>query len=544
MRALPAGPTDKQLKRLRLPRSSAQLLVLLTVILAFRLTLVLLVQGHIGVDGGAYWMSFNHEVLGAQNFGIDNATRPPLSPGWLLAPFYLLLGYDVGYKVFEALAGLPLIAAGYLLARAVVRSGADQAHLNTIRLARRPRTYAPLAVAALLSVDVLHAEMLVTGMVPLLSMTGIALASTALLRLGDGPSRRWQIVLALSLPWMAYTNLTTAGIAAVTLPVLTIAVIAASVSAHPHWTFALPAIVGYVRQITLPVLAGLALSATALPWFLGSAPGDGKLRYEGPLVYLNHDPGPWFLWIVAVPLGVLAWKRGVYGMRAMGITLIALASLQLWLSWDEAVINVFMRSRFAMPLFLYTIIVGAWVRWVLPWLRERLRPAALPIIGTALASVLVLLFTVAFFNQERYSSFADPDVTAAMEYAIEHQDGGVVVTNSYAHAHWLTALSGNTIDTRWTFTVPGPPPKWEFADAQVRCVLGWTDCDRELIIENLDVRHVVIDARYPMEFNQRLFGEPTDDTERLWAPSEVQARAPWLRLAHQQGHGYVYEVQR
>ena len=142
---------------------------------ALRLGIVLALEGLLGVDGGAYLLSVN-AVLGDEPTGAG-FPRPPLAPGWLLVPFVTLLGTDTGYKVWSAAASLAPGIPVYLLARRVGN------------LRGFSPIWVPVFAVGFLFVDLLHAEMLVTGALPMIAFGLLGTAWWAMGSLAEGWSR-------------------------------------------------------------------------------------------------------------------------------------------------------------------------------------------------------------------------------------------------------------------------------------------------------------------------------------------------------------------
>lgn len=170
--------------------------------LALRLGLTLGHDGFLGVDGGAYLLSRN-AVLGDEPTGAG-FPRPPLAPGWLLVPFTELAGDDVGYKLWSVFASLLPMIPVYLLAR---------------RINSGPFPALGLFAAGFLSLDLLHAEMIVTGALPLIGFALLGMVWWAMGRLAERWAWRDAAVLAGCLGLIPWVNQTTAGLALITIPV-------------------------------------------------------------------------------------------------------------------------------------------------------------------------------------------------------------------------------------------------------------------------------------------------------------------------------------
>ena len=155
------------------------------------------------MDGGAYLVGVN-AVLGDEPTGAG-FPRPPLAPGWLLVPFVNYLGMDVGYKVWSSLASvLPAIPI-YLLAR---RIGS-----RSTRRGVAPSPWPAVFASGFLLLDLLHAEMIVTGALPLIAFALLGMGWWAMGELSEEWSLTAAGVLVICLGLIPWVNQTTAGLA-------------------------------------------------------------------------------------------------------------------------------------------------------------------------------------------------------------------------------------------------------------------------------------------------------------------------------------------
>jgi hypothetical protein len=259
---------------------SRPLMAIFICALALRLALALTHANYLGVDGGAYILNA-HYVQGIEpndHTGIG-FPHPMLASGWLLVPFLELFGDDVGYKLWTALFSMAPVLMAYPLARLV--------------LARWPS----VVVTELIAFDPLHGEMMVTGSLPLLGFSLIAVAVWGISKLSDPREFQWRYVaaVALSLGILPHVNQTSAAIAVVTLPIYFVALSAlqqdSSISIIVRIITApwsnLPAFIG--------MAAGLLIALTALPWYLAVAPNNETLHFPGAWIYFA-DPwdAAWF----------------------------------------------------------------------------------------------------------------------------------------------------------------------------------------------------------------------------------------------------------
>ena len=219
--------------------------------LGLRLALTLSHPGYLGVDGGAYLVGMAATMGDERIIGFP---RPPLAPGFILWPFVELLGTDIGYKVWSSLASLSPLIPVYLFCRRIPFP--------------RHRDLIMAVTVAILSLDLLHGEMIVTGSLPLLAFGFLGTAWWAMGRLAEERTLRLTLILAGSLAFIPYINQTTAGLAIVTVPVYLIALRWAHRDNDP------------IRG-NLPGLAlGGLLALTALPWYLEVLPVTGMPRFR------------------------------------------------------------------------------------------------------------------------------------------------------------------------------------------------------------------------------------------------------------------------
>lgn len=469
-----------------------------------RLVLVLLHDGYLGVDGGAYLLSRN-AVLGIEDSGVvgPGLPRPPLAPGWLLVPFTHLWGDDIGYKLFSALGSLAPLGAVWLLGRRFLSD----------RLA--------LFAVGFLSVDLLHAEMLVTGVMPLIGFSLILTCVWAVTVLATKPTRVAFTVLMVTLPLISFTNQTSAGMTAVVLPAYTLTLY--FLSPGPWlWRRVLPA----------GVVGGL-LALTALPWYLPHLPGSGLVHYPGAWLY----PAPWYdsSWIqaaIAVPVGAFCALRGhTPTFRALGVLTIILGLLLPWFSTDETLINIFYRSRYLVMVPLTICLV-----WAAAFAAHGFRYKVGPVpVGIGAVGLLFLVVTLGYVSQVGRQSEYSLMISPATARALAETDAEGYVANSYTFALWVAALE--RVPTSWTWTWR-PPRSFEAEDAAVRCILGWSSgCDVAASAKALGVSHVLVDTRFPY-YNERA---PSNylAPPRQW---EVTAASPWLTNIFEQGSTKVWRI--
>jgi len=458
------------------------------------------------VDGGAYLLSVN-TVLGDEptNAGFP---RPPLAPGWLLVPFLSAFGDDVGYKVWSTLASMLPVIPVYLFAKRI-----------------NHRYAAPFAVAFLL-VDLLHAEMIVTGALPLIGFSLLGLVWWAMCSLSERWSWRAAATLTLSLGLIPWVNQTTAGLAIVTIPVLFLALLWYNRSA--------PGII--TKRILPPLVFGGSIALGALPWYMDVLPVTGILNYPGPFIYLTHAfDSAWWQFLLAWPLGLWMIRRGKEPwLRSLGVLTVLLGTLLVFLSTDETVINIFYRSRYLLAIPFYVGI--SWVIWdrlapqMPPWLKT-----ASPWLSGAAMVILVVGYVSQFNRQTGYSDMATPATVEALELIAREDPGAGVVNNSFTLALWISALNKVPSPHTWTWQ---PPSRFIETDKDVRCVLGWVvGCDHSGAAGRLGAGYVLIDTRFP-NYNSRAPGIYLAP-ENQW---EVTAETPWLTKIFEKGATLAYKI--
>ena len=505
------------------------LITIVLVSLALRLTLALTHDNYLGVDGGAYLLSRN-AVLGDEPTGAG-FPRPPLAPGWQLVPFTSVLGDDNGYKAWSAIAATFPLLAVYLISR------------------RFLTPWQALLPVLFVSIDMLHAEMFVTGALPLQGFTLIGVAIWAMWRLADPREFQWRYVALLGtcIPLTVYVNQTSAGLIAIALPAFMLFLAATyrgSSLSLPQRVLAAP--FTYL-PMTIGMLIGGLVALSALPWYLAIAPGSEILRYPGPWVYLTHWPdSAWFQVAIAMPVAYwLVRYAEDYRIRALGCLVGTFGILLVFMSTDETIINIFYRSRYILAVFIYPAI--AWMVFKYWWpglfflLRGRLAFPRRAARAAPLAVALALVglggweYVNSFHGQAQYSDMATEGTVAALEVADADQTGQGIVSNSFTLSLWVAALNRVESPHIWTWE---PPRAYTETDRDVRCVLGWVSgCDWQASVAKLGVSHVLVDHRFP-NYNDRapgIYKAPPDQ----W---EVTARAPWLELEFEQGTTKLWRI--
>jgi hypothetical protein len=481
-----------------------------------RLFLVFSHDGYLGVDGGAYLLSVN-TVLGDEHTK-TGFTRPPLAPGWLLAPFVVTLGPDIGYKLWSAVFGLLPVIPVYLLTRKYVGP------------------WWAVFAAGFAALDLTWVEMMVTGSLPLIAFTLLGMAFYSMSELSERFSWRHAVILTLSIGLIPWVNQTTAGLALIMLPVFWLGLWGASIRgiAHHGWG---PGVFELPLNTALPVLLGGILAICALPWYLETLPGAPDLAYEGPKLYLTSwSDISWVQSLVlALPLGLfLVWKGPNPALKALGMGLIAIAFLMPWRSYDEVLINPPYRARYLMALLFYPGI--AWVvatRWWSYFGHKASAAACAAFVG------LMLVGSVHIFHaQAGYSLMVSAESGRALEYARTHSPGVGIASNHFSLSHWVSGL--NKVESPFIFFTK-PPPYYRQSNEDLRCLLNWIEgCDVLGARERLNVGYILVDERMPESLTYLPdFGYYGEHPER-W---QQTARAEWLKLEYEEGATKLWRIQ-
>ena len=484
-------------------------------LLALRLFLTLTHENYLGIDGGAYVLS----ALEVQGKDITNVgfARPPLAPGWLLVPFIHFLGIDVGYKVWTVLFSvLPLLPV-YLLTRDLVNRSAA------------------IFALAFFSVDMMQMEMMVTGSLPLIGFTFIGLSLWCIFRLTHQWSRLHFWLLAACVGILPYINQTAAGIGMIVLPAATIALFIfvykdkGRMAAGPYQCN----IVFYVLPAAF--IGGL-IALGALPWYLTNAPGNSELRFPGPILQMVHwtDPALLLQFPVVATVVYFLWRETKdYRVRTMAVLIGMLGVMILFLSWDEAIINILYRSRYFLALLIYPSIAWLLCRtWpLLPSLKEEWA-TVLPMVAVWLA--LLWGQVVVFSLQSELKDMVSPQTVEALEIASQGHPEKSIITNAYSLSHWVSAMNQVESPNTWTLE---PSPFYQETATQINCVLGWIDsCSPEQATKSLDAEYILIDTRFPTQWEHDVWGSPQRDA---WA---TLYNAQWLILRYNQSGVQLWEI--
>ncbi len=477
----------------------AALLGLAALGLIIKLTLALTHDGYLGVDGGAYLLSYN-SVLGQEPTGTDFA-RPPLAPGWLLVPFVSSLGTDIGLKVFHVLASLTFIYPFWLLAR------------------RYLTPWQSVAATYFIMTDLMLTEMFVVGPLPMIGFSFLLLAMWAISHLAQRQSKLHAGVLVCSVPLIAYTNQTAMGIAAIMLPIFTLSQI---------WLNGKDSIV----RLFIPTALAIALTLTALPWYINVAPNSGLLRYPGPLlaVVLKWADYVYLQFALGLGLSALIWRYGGRKQKALIPFLLACTFATPLYSYDESVQNILYRSKYlwSVPFYISAVwIVGA---------KVYSRPAWRPLVAITSSCIMLFLLACSFYVFTVESKRTQM-VTPATARAIQQIDGtdGTIVTNSYSMALYVAALSKHPVT--WT-QVYNPPAAYRQQHYDSLCIFNLWPCNLTETVERVGATYALAETRWPSPDNSygKIWLAPRPDT---W---EYPERAEWLEPIWEQGTTKLWRI--
>jgi len=486
--------------------------------LVFRGALIFSIPGYLGVDGGAYLIGVN-SVLGDEptNQGFP---RPPLAPGWLLVPFIEFFGIDYGYKIWTLIFSVTPLPVVYLLSRKILSPG--NSLLTTIFIA----------------LDPFHAEMIATGVLPMISMSLYVVMIWGIIDLVENRLKtRNLIALIFPLALIPFINQTTAGITLVILPI-----IFGYVILNGYFDFWNKFDFKKYSALFLCLLVGGIISLFALPWYLKVLPVTGLMSYPGAFIYLATDGVAWGTFILCVPLGIFLLKKtDNLAIKIVGIHILIMGILSIFMSYDETVINIFYRSRYFHRFF-----------WIIgfTWFVVQLAPGDLfgitegknlikkTIPGFAFVMailILPLMFSWNFLNQAKISENISPDSLQALK-VINETNHSNIISNSFTMSLWIAGLEKVKSPHVWTTK---PPPTFIENDEHTRCILNWVkDCNYSDSIQSLGVSHVLIETRFPY-YNEMAVGNYLAP-DNQW---EITDNAPWLNLIYKKGSVRLYKVQ-
>tara|TARA_B100000519_G_scaffold114773_1_gene99180 strand:+ start:4076 stop:5560 length:1485 start_codon:yes stop_codon:yes gene_type:complete len=489
--------------------------------LIYRGSLIFFHDGYLGVDFGAYLLNVN-DVLG------DEPTkagfpRPPLAPGFLLAPFLELWGLDIGYKIWSLIASILPIPVVYILSRKFL---SDQ---NS------------LLATAFTSVDPFNAEMTVTGGLPIIGMSLYVLMIWGIIDIIQNKPKISNVSASLfSLALIPFINQTTAGITLVVLPLVFILIIADGYL--DFWNK-----FNYKKYgaVFFTLLIGGLISLLSLPYYLQVLPGSGLMSYPGAWIYLAHDGVAWFTFLSCVPLGIFMMKKSSNIVeKIIALHLIVLGSLSIFLSFDETIINVFYRSRFFVRLFFHSSVI-----WLFVYLlrKEIIKPVFhhtflnrskhlhIPkIISVFFLCLFFITYAWIFDAQSKYSKIITNESEIAIEI-LEKENHKNIITNSFSLSLWIAGMEKVKSPHVWTSE---PPKAYTLTDEHTRCILNWIEnCDYKNSINYLDTSHILIEQKFPYfkESPNGIYLAP----DNHW---EITSQAHWLDLIYEKGSTQLYRI--
>ena len=468
--------------------------------LAIRLFFAFNHAGFWGVDGGAYLLSEHYWLTGEQ---IQDFTRPPLSPGFLLVPFTWAFGNDWGIKTFALFAWLPVLVPFWMLAR--------------LGLSRWQTIVALTGV----TFGWMLAEMFTAGVLPMLGFCGLFFALWGIWKLAHEFKWQYAAALALGIASIAYVNQTTVGVAAYVLPIFTLGTLLSTGGPRrPR-----------LRRMVLPAIVGVLLALPAASFYLQIAPGSGLLRYPGPLITrYTFNNASWYAASMFLPVAIMCIWKGRGFIRASGILFLVAIPISCLYSFDESLLNIFYRTRYLQTFFFYIglVWVGAYfVRRYPEW-----KPYVKP--GLAVAFTILLVGHIHMLHVEtKLGRMVTPETAEAIEWLKEQENVEGIASNSYSLSLYIAALTGQP--SPWT-QVYDPPRAYEEQHRQAICLFGWREgCDVQAAIEDLNVSHVLVERLWPV-FNGDI-GERVPGLGTVY--NATAALGPW---GHQEDLGFIWEA--
>lgn len=468
------------------------------------------------VDWGAYLLSRNY-VLGLDVTQADRL-RPLLGPGWLLVPFTALWGDHYGLIMFEIVGSFGPIIPLWLLCR------------------RWFTEWQTIGIIAFFSMDLILAEMFVTGILPILGFSLTTLTIWALFNLAERWRWRDALVVIVALGLTAHTNQTSSGLALIAVPTIMLGRLTFS----RDWA-------GFRRMLWACLIAA-PLTMTALPWYGGVVPGNDTLRFPGPLLSAG---GPWtFDWWKAYAgffvAGSVLWhtRHGSNpALKAFAALLVVTSTLRMFMSHDEALMNIFYRSQHLTSFIIYPLL--GWLTFKV-WMPALLRHWHKAIVA-ATALLIFALFSFGFVHnvakQAAYSQMVSNDTLEAIAYVKANPLPGVVSTNSNSLGLYISALSGQK--TSWV-TIESPPKAWSAQHFDNLCIWGIIECYLEAALERTPTGYILLEELW--WYQRDFWGPATVEIGRIYGITERpypwwRAKgAPWIEPIGQWGTVFLGRV--
>lgn len=477
------------------------LLAWLVLVSGVRLALATSHDGYLGVDGGAYLLSLNSYWGG----DTTNASfeRPPLAPAYLLLPFMAIIKGSLGFNTYMAVFSMSLIPSFFFLSRKIL--GVRFAAIATVGI----------------SLDWALSEMFVTGVVPITGFGFMALLLYGMMGLAEENTWKYRLIIIGSIPMIAFTNQTALGLSLVTVPIA--------------WL---------MLDKKLPMLmmlsVGAAASLTALPWYIDVLPTQPRVSYDGPLIYLNYWwSSQWLQLLFAITVAYSIFyifrseKIGARrNERLIATLLIVHGILNVFLSNDEAIMNIFYRSSYwiSVPFVIGCAILlkEANARYLAPnFMRIRY-----PILSLLAVIALVALGSYGsifqFYGQAYYSNLAGRDVLNALD-SIPADEITRVGTNAESRGFYIAALTKKPVV--WVQSAT-PAESYIEQEARARCELGW----REDCSGTGYVSHWLIDTTETQQIKALLSMAPNPED----AFGNLGEHAPWLERTFVQNNVEVW----
>ena len=416
--------------------------------------------------------------------------RPPLAPGYLLSPFLYFFGLDIGYKIWSAVFSIPPIFATYYLSRIWLK-----------------RKFA-IWVALFVGVDMSFMEMLVTGALPLFSLSLLILVITVVIRCHNLTMSNWKAgsIIIFCIPLICVINQTSFAIMIYAIPILFIIL---AIIKSPRINDLSSQIIHLLPQ-ALAVILGLLICLFFIDYYIN--PEISKLTYPGPLIYLSPiwDSVYWFNIPIGLTVAIMTYKKTKSrSLKSLAVLLLIVTIITPIVSYNEAVMNIPYRSRYFQfmliyPLLGYLVFYHLWPTIQKLEYTNTFTLFFYPFIKKTkyfwLASIFVLASyesIMTFNGQSLYSDQISPSTIKALSISGER-----VIASNFSQAHWISAIlkitaarnleasPRNRIPHRWSL----PPSKSHQKEYNaVNCIYGLViDCNIQQAKKYLNVDFLLI----------------------------------------------------
>lgn len=447
------------------------------------------------VDWGAYLLSRDY-VLGLDVTHADRL-RPLLGPGWLLVPFTALWGDHYGLILFEIVGSFAPIAPLWLLCR------------------RWFSEWQTIGILAFFSMDLILAEMFVTGILPILGFSLIILAIWALFNLAERWRWRDALVVVVALGLTAHMNQTASGLALIAIP----SVLLGHLAFSRDWG-------GFKRMIWACLLTA-PVTLTALPWFTGVVPGNDTLRFPGPLIDAGSPASFdwWKAYAGFITAGLVFWHAGHLthpSLKALALLLVVTSILRLFMSHDEAVMNILYRSQHLTSFIIYPLL--GWLTFKV-WMPAVLRHWHKALVATTALTVFLFMSWGFIHNVDKqsfYSQMVSDDTLQAIAYINANPLPGAISTNSNSFGLYVAQLTKTP--TTWV-TIESPPKAWTTQHWDNLCIWALLECDLGYALERNPTGYVLVEENW---WYERTFWGPSKiEIGRIYGINETPY--PWWR---------------